>query len=48
MIWTCIPRPLAEMKASTVVVKSPPANFSFSVLRPLITGIANKSVYIFA
>ena len=42
---TWMARPLARMNASTVVVKSPPANFSFSVFRPLTTGIANRSVY---
>ena len=39
---TCIPLPEALIKASMVVVKSPPANFSFSVLRPGTTGMAIK------
>ena len=36
-------RPVAEMYASTVVVMCPPANFSFSVFLPLMTGTASKS-----
>jgi len=47
-IWRCwrqqtwIPRPDAETYASTVVVKSAPANFSFWVFLPLITGTASS------
>ena len=39
-----MPLPLAGTNASTVVVKSAPANFSFSDFLPFITGTANKSV----
>ena len=42
---TWMPLPLVGMNASTVVVKSPPANFSFSLLRPLTTGTAINSSY---
>mmetsp|Transcript_7164 Transcript_7164/g.25558 ORF Transcript_7164/g.25558 Transcript_7164/m.25558 type:complete len:247 (-) Transcript_7164:298-1038(-) len=38
-------RPFVGMSASTVVVYSPPANFSFSDLRPLMTGTASSSSY---
>ena len=38
-----IARPLVGMKPSMVVVYRPPANFSFSLLRPLIIGTANSS-----
>ena len=42
-IITCMPLPLAEMKPSTVVVYSLPANFSFSVFFPRIMGTASSS-----
>lgn len=38
-------RPVEGTYASTVVVYRPPANFSFSDLRPLITGTASSSSY---
>mmetsp|Transcript_18116 Transcript_18116/g.54549 ORF Transcript_18116/g.54549 Transcript_18116/m.54549 type:complete len:268 (+) Transcript_18116:5131-5934(+) len=38
-----IPRPVEGTKASTVVVKSAPANFSFSLFTPLQTGTASCS-----
>ena len=40
--------PFSAIKVSHVVVKSAPANFSFSLLTPLITGIANKFLYVSA
>ena len=42
---TWIALPFAGMYASTVVVYRPPANFSFSDLRPLMTGTASSSSY---
>mmetsp|Transcript_5592 Transcript_5592/g.15848 ORF Transcript_5592/g.15848 Transcript_5592/m.15848 type:complete len:291 (-) Transcript_5592:1409-2281(-) len=40
-----IPFPVAGTKASTVVVYSPPANFSFSLFTPWHTGTASRSSY---
>mmetsp|Transcript_11407 Transcript_11407/g.36436 ORF Transcript_11407/g.36436 Transcript_11407/m.36436 type:complete len:321 (-) Transcript_11407:620-1582(-) len=47
-LWLVAPwiaRPVAGTNASTVVVYRPPANFSTSDLRPLMTGTASSSSY---
>ncbi len=42
-VAACTPRPLPGMKPSMEVVKSAPANFSDSLLRPLTTGTHSSS-----
>ena len=40
--------PFSTIKVSHVLVKSAPANFSFSLLIPLTTGTANSDLYVSA
>lgn len=45
LVAAWMPRPVAGMNASMVVVYSPPANFSFSDLTPGMVGTASRSSY---